>query len=335
MSKETMRNRARVALLAAVFAAFSVLIPVFACSYIKNMKQPDGDRRETKYYSHSNTVRVYDVSSSKLVEMDLEGYVLGVLAGEMPASYEMEALKAQAVAARTFTIEKMENGGCGKASGAQVCTDSTHCQAYCSEQERMKKWGASFDENEKKLRQAVEATRGEIMLYHDEPILALFHSSSGGITEDVENVFSQALPYLRSVKSEGEENEPRFSSNRIISKDEFKSTVKSRSGSARFEAGNAAAWIGDIVRFPSGRVKSIIIGGTSFTGREVRGMFELDSTNFDIAFKNGDVIFSTRGYGHGVGMSQTGADAMAKRGASYREILMHYYTGIEIAAIEE
>jgi stage II sporulation protein D len=312
---------------AALFAALCVAIPAMAC--LSMHPAPKTSPVQTEASRPGPKVNV--LQDGKVEEMDMEAYVLGVVAAEMPADYDTEALKAQAVAARTFTVEKMENGGCDRAPGAQVCTDSSHCQAYCSIEARKKKWGAAYDAKEAKLRSAVEATRGLIILYHDEPILALFHASSGGRTEDVENVFSKSLPYLRSVESAGEDNASRFTAQKTVSTGRFASVIRSHAKAAELKAGDMEKWVGKTVRFPSGRVKTIEIGGAEFTGRQIREMFALDSTHFTLSFSQGKAVFSTLGFGHGVGMSQAGAEAMAKGGASYQQILTHYYTGVTIA----
>jgi stage II sporulation protein D len=277
-------------------------------------------------------ILVYNHRTKSTQTMDLEAYMLCVLAGEMPPGYEPEALKAQAVAARTYAYRKMRTNRCGR-GGADVCTDSGHCQAYCDETARRERWGENFAQNEAKLKKAVEETRGQIMLYDGKPIDAMYHSSSGGRTEDAKNVYGNNVPYLIGVQSPGEEGAPRFSTTVSVSKTAFVAALKGKDKSISCTAKTLEKSIAEPVRFPSGRVSTVRIGGTTFTGKEIRKLFDLDSTVFTIAIKGESVYLSSKGYGHGVGMSQVGANAMAKANHGFREILLHYYTGIVIATL--
>ena len=282
----------------------------------------------------SENILVLDTThDNQVIEMSLEEYIVGVVSAEMPVSYELEALKAQAVAARTYTYDKMLGNGCDR-SEAVICTDSSHCQAYCDEQGRREKWGDSFEKNEKKLREAVEQTKGQILEYDGQPIVALFHSTSGGHTEDVENVYGNALPYLRGVESPGEESAPRYQRTISVTKKEFVEKLMQEDESAQITEDNVADSIGDYQRTASGRVQSVKIGNAKFTGKQIRSLFTLDSTDFSFAFEEDVVKITTKGYGHGVGMSQVGANAMAKQGSNYEQILTHYYTGVTLAQME-
>jgi len=274
-------------------------------------------------------ISVYVVETDEIVMMPLEEYLIHVTAAEVPARYAVEAIKAQAVAARTFAVQKTENGGCSR--GADVCTDSGHCQAFDTESEMREKWGGDYDTYYGIIEAAVAATAGEVMLYDGQPIEVFYHASSGGHTENVENVFQASRPYLISVVSEGEENASNFYGEKTVSVDEFIDAVKRFSGSVRINKRDIGAAIGKITRYDSGRVQSIEIGGTAFTGREVRGMFDLNSANFTVEVSGQTVVFHTVGFGHGVGMSQAGANAMAKAGATYEEILRYYYQGVVVA----
>jgi stage II sporulation protein D len=263
----------------------------------------------------------------KCVDMDLEEYLIRVVAAEMPASYVPEALKAQAIAARTYTLYRKHNGGCGAHAGADICADSSHCQAYMTDKEMDKAWGGNREKNLQKVTQAVSSTKGKELYYQGEEIQVFYFSSSGGMTENSENVYSKALPYLVSVSSEGEESYANYYGKVTVGYDEFVSRMKKFSPSIQLTG--SAADIGEVMRFESGRVESIRVGNETFNGREIRQIFTLNSTNFTI--ETGDKItFSTVGYGHGVGMSQTGANEMAKKGADYIKILTHYYTGVNI-----
>lgn len=267
--------------------------------------------------------------NGKIEKMDLEDYVTGVVAAEMPASYEPEALKAQAIASRTYAIYLKENGGCADHPGADVSADSSSCQAYITHDQMAKRWGNNMDANYKKIRNAVDSTKGQLIYYKGKVIEALFFACSGGKTEDCANVFSESLPYLKSVDSGGEEEFANYYGEIAVTPDEFVKAMKNYSPSISIDKNNIASSIGDIARTQSDRVESIRIGNESFTGREIRTIFSLNSTNFTVKV-NDKITFDTKGFGHGVGMSQDGADAMAKSGAGYLEILKHYYTGVNI-----
>lgn len=265
----------------------------------------------------------------KINTMDLEDYITGVVAAEMPVSYEPEALKAQAVASRTYAVYLKEHGGCKDHPGADVAADSSSCQAYITQDQMAKRWGNNKDTNLKKIRGAVDATKGQLIYYKGKVIESLFFACSGGRTEDCANVFSESLPYLVSVESGGEEGFSNYYGEVSLTPDEFVKAMKNYSPSITINKNNIASGIGDIVRSKSNRVESIKIGNESFTGREIRSVFSLNSTNFTVSVTD-KITFKTVGFGHGVGMSQDGADAMAKSGADYTAILKHYYTGVNI-----
>ena len=312
----------RVFLIAGLVALLILLLRgcVFACT---PQEERVRDRpREQEY------VQVYIKETGKTVSMPVETYLERVVAAEMPASFHVEALKAQAVAARTYTLKRIKDGGCSK--GAQICTDSTCCQAYDSDEDCHEKWGSAYADNMKKIRTAVEETSGEVLEYDGALIEALYHAASGGQTEDSENVFASARPYLRGVESENEVGSSHLRDEERMTRKEFVSAVNKRWPKAGLKASSLEEQVEIEGRFKSGRVESVRLGKVEVTGRELRGALELRSAWFSIAFTDGDVIINTRGYGHGVGMSQSGANGMAQEGKNYREILKHYYTDIEI-----
>ena len=276
-------------------------------------------------------ITVYD-SERGVMELEIEDYLVHVVAGEMPASFEEEALKAQAVAARTFT-EKRITGSSKCKSGCDVCTNPGCCQAFAFTTSLERAWGENFEKYYEKIVTAVSSTRGEVIVNDGKLIAALYHSSSGGMTENSEEVFAVALPYLVSVVSEGEEKQGGYSSERLIPNDVFIDTVNSAYPEA--ELADPAADIDIWGRTESGRVKLVQIGKTVISSQQFRALFGLHSTNFTFEFTENAVKITCLGYGHGVGMSQCGANAMAKRGCTYREILMHYYTGVYIASWED
>lgn len=256
-------------------------------------------------------------------EMDMQEYLLGVVAAEMPASFEAEALKAQAVAARTFALYCAAGG---KHQDADVCTDFACCQAWISESAMRENWGESYEANAEKIRSAVAETAGQYLSYEGEPVFAAFHSSSAGATEDCAQVWNPR-PYLVSVDSpETAADVPDYISRLDCAPLDFRDTVLSAHPQADF-TGEESGWIGEIRRDASGRVESAVLGGEEIKGTELRSLFSLRSTAFELAYTEGRFIFTVTGYGHGVGMSQYGAQVMAKNGDDYTQILAHYYTG--------
>ncbi len=256
-------------------------------------------------------------------EMDMQEYLRGVVSAEMSAGFHPEALKAQAVAARSYA---MYCASISKHGQAQVCTDYACCQAWQSEDERKTKWGESYAENERIISAAVEATRGEYLASGGAPVFAAFHSSSASRTENSADVWS-AVPYLVSVESpETAEDVPNYISVVRCSPIDFRDTVLSAHPEADF-SGPEESWTGETRLDASGRVASMILGGVSLEGKELRKLFSLRSTAFTLAYGAGVFTFTVTGYGHGVGMSQYGADKMARQGADYTEILAHYYPG--------
>lgn len=282
----------------------------------------------------SYLVGVYRTQSKTVEQIPLEDYVKGVIAGEMPADFEEEALKAQAVAARTYAISKVSAWQQGRQPsehpGAALC-DSTHCQVYRSAEElRALKSDEWMESGWKKVSQAAEETAGQVMYYQGELVdQPLFHSSSGGKTENSEAVFASAVPYLRSVASPYEQEATHQNEVTAISASELSKKLK-----AAYPAKNigtvAASGVVITGRSEGGRVEKIQVGGAVFTGRQIREALGLPSANFTVGAENGKVTFVTVGYGHGVGMSQYGANGMAQKGSDYKAILTHYYSGVSV-----
>jgi len=309
-------------LLLCLTAAFCVLM-VRACVYIEQGKKANsitGQQEQT---------HIQVSVDGKRQQMSLEEYLLGVVAAEMPASFEQEALRAQAVASRTYTLYQSQHGGCSR-TGADVCTDSSCCQAFCDDRERSENWGSRAKENEARIQQAIQSTAGQVVCCQGEPIEALFHAASGGYTEDSQHVFSAARSYLVSVASTHEVGSSAEERETALSTKEFVKTVNSAYPQADLSRSRLQEQIKVLSRYGSGRVDRVQVGEISLTGREFRSLFSLASTNFSLAFGEDTVSIRTEGYGHGVGMSQTGANGMALDGADYRQILQHYYTGCTV-----
>lgn len=314
-----MRKRKRRILLRRItVCGLCVMLPILI---VRGCVIANSGEKENEARGKGPLVTVFDASQNSTFTAYMEDYLVGVVAAEMPSSFDAEALKAQAVAARTYTARRLEKyGGKGCASGYDICTDSGCCQAWTNPE------SFAGTDKYKKISDAVYSTAGEVAVYDGKPIEALFHSTAGGYTENSENVFSTALPYLRSVYSD-ETSAPRYESTVTVSRTQFAKKLNSAFGS-ELTANSVDSKVSVSERYPSGRVKTISAGGKTLTGREFRSLFGLDSTNITIEFGRDDVLIHTRGFGHGVGMSQTGADSMAKEGADYIEILKYYYIGI-------
>ena len=258
----------------------------------------------------------------------LEDYVYLVTAGEMPASFAPEALKAQTVAARSYALYCAATGK-HAAAGADVCTQPACCQAMQSEDALRERWGADYETYAGKLRAAAAETAGEWLCYGGEPILAAFHASSAGATEDSGAVWS-SLPYLVSVSSpESAETVPGFVTRLECAPLDFRDTLLSALPEADL-SGEPETWLGALTRDASGRVAEAVLGGQRISGTRLRTLFSLRSTAFTLAYQDGRFVFTVQGNGHGVGMSQYGAELLARSGADYREILAHYYPGAEL-----
>lgn len=287
-----------------------------------------GGKTDKKAETDSVKVRIAD--EKRVEEMSVSDYLKRAVSAEMPADFEEEALKAQAVAARTYLysrIAEAEKGNIAEShNGAPVCADSTHCQAYISEQKRRESWGEDADKKWEKISRAVEDTAGEIMTYNGEAISAVFHSTSSGSTEAAADVWGSDVPYLQSVKSEGDELSPKYLSELTVSEDEFKHTVDSNVRGTDW----TKELFSNITRSAAGGIISLDVGGVNIKGTDFRSMFSLRSTNAEITREDGDVKMSVKGFGHGVGMSQYGADYLASKGKKYDEILKTYYTGVKI-----
>lgn len=269
------------------------------------------------------------LNGTNVEKMDLGTYLVGVVRAEMPASFEPEALKAQTVAARTYTLYKLLGGG-NHGETADICTDSSCCQAYLSEEQARENWGKDADVNEAKIEEAVTATDGQAVLYGGVPILAVFHSSSAGLTRSAGEVWVNDLPYLQAVTSPEEGARiPNYYSRVEFTTKEFRDKVQAVYPEAEFSE-DTARWLKDAETDSAGSVASICVGGVTMKGSDLRGILGLRSACFTWEIQGDTIVFFVTGYGHGVGLSQYGANQMALEGADYREILTHYYTGVTV-----
>lgn len=318
-----------------------ILMPLFivkGCGSSVEKKPPDEVTDSIEY-----KISVYNTVSKNTEEMDLEEYIKGVLAAEMPADFDMEALKAQAVAARTYAYGRLAGvykSKQGVHDGVDVCTDSTHCQAWVSKESAMKKWSVFFaSRNWSKIEKAVNGTKGMIVVYKGNIANTLFHASSSGRTENSEDVWSgTSVPYLRSVTSSGEEVSKGYITSILIETSELIEKLHKAYPEAEFEK-DIFKSIKILDYTAGGRVKTLKIGDITMKGTEFRTILGLRSANFNLEMADdrtdGSLKITTTGYGHGVGMSQWGADSLAKKGGTYIEILKHYYTGVDVISINE
>ena len=280
-------------------------------------------------YKNYNTIKLFHSKTNTIEEIPLEEYLYGVVSAEMPVDFEFEALKTQAIVARTYTIYKIEQNQ-SKHGEASICDDSSCCQAWITKEDRLSRWEEDKrEENWNKIVQAVNQTKGKIITYNGKPINAFFHSNSGGSTETPVNVWGgTGYPYLQTVETSGEEEYSQYSSELEISKEDFISKIKEKYSdfSINFKDEDAIK----VIEYTSGgRIKTIKIGNHNLSGVEIRSIFGLKSANFTIEIKD-NIKFSVKGYGHGVGMSQTGADSLAKKGYECEDIIKHFYTGVEV-----
>ncbi len=264
-------------------------------------------------------------------QITVRDYLVGVVAAEMPASFPIEALKAQAVAARSYMLHKLERGGSGDhAGGAQLCDDYTHCTAFFDIAEGGEAlWGNNADYYADRIYAAVADTDGIVAVSGGEVIAAVFHSASSDKTEDAENVWGVSYPYLVSVSSVGGSASPNYYGTVVVKTDDFLKVIKNSCPSAALGR-DPSSWIGAAERSRSGSVLNITVGGVRIKGTQIRSMFGLNSTNFSVELRGNEFVFSTVGTGHGVGMSQYGAREMALSGARFDDIICHYYSGVQL-----
>jgi stage II sporulation protein D len=269
-------------------------------------------------------VPVYRTEKKIIEEIPLEQYVVGVVASEMPASFEEEALKAQALAARTYIVQRLLNESTPE--GSKV-TDTVKHQVYKDLEDLKRQWKPeNYTENLERITKAVNETSGQILTYNGTPIGVSFFSTSNGHTENSEDYWANEIPYLRSVASPWDEKSPKYLSSITIRVTEFENKlgVKLPNGSE----------IGTIISRTEGkRVGSVQIGDKKFTGRVIRDTLDLASSDFNWERKGNQIVITTKGYGHGVGMSQYGANGMAQEGKTYQDIVKYYYQGIEISPV--
>lgn len=300
---------------------FLILILIIFFPYLIVTLFIKEDTTKIKFiFKDDEKVRVKQTGSGNIIEVPLEEYVAGVVAGEMPITFETEALKAQAVAARSYVLKKIEQNY----KNNYDVVDTVLNQVYLDDESLKNKWKDKYEERIQKIKKVVLDTKGEYLTYNGKVIEAFFFSTSSGLTENCEEVFVEALPYLRSVDSHYDEISPVYETEKIINYNDFCN---------KLGVENIPLNINVTKTTSTGRIKNITINGVNFTGNQVTQKLGLRSNYFEIKQENNNIIIKTKGYGHGVGMSQYGANGMAKEGYNYKDILNHYYTNVEISKI--
>ena len=290
----------------------------------QSLKEPKQQQPKKKTADIHTTIQVYRDSRKTVETVDLEKYVAGVVAAEMPANFELEALKAQALTARTFIVKALTAQTKKDIPMGADITDTINDQVYLNDKELKASWGNKYKTNMEKINEAVSATKGQLLTYKEELITPSFFSTSNGYTENSEDYWPNALPYLRSVASPWDEGSPKYLNETTIAVSEFERLlgVEIRTNED----------VGKIIKRTEGkRIGEIEIGGKRLTGKKVREMLGLRSSDFSWYKKGDQIVITTKGYGHGVGMSQYGANGMAASGKSYKDIIAYYYKDVKIS----
>ena len=300
---------------------------------VENEEIKQEQPKEEYSYKQYGTIKLLHEKTNTVEEIKIDEYLYGVVSSEMPASFEIEALKAQAIVARTYTIYKILNK---KHENADICDDSTCCQAWISKEDRLARWEESKRENNwQKINDCINSTKGKIITYNNQPINAFFHSNSGGVTEIPVNVWGgTGYPYLQSVETSGEDAYNQYASEVTFTQEELINKLKQKYSDISIDFSNENE-IKILEYTESTRVKTVKFGNHEISGVEARTLLGLKSTNFEITKDGDNIKFSVKGYGHGVGMSQTGADSMAKQGSTAEDIIRHFYAGVEIKFVNE
>jgi stage II sporulation protein D len=294
----------------------------------EDLRQAPTEKANERIADAAVEVAVYRTAQQKIEKLTLNKYLEGVVAAEMPAEFEEEALKAQALTARTYIVQQLlTKEKLGLPEGAQV-TDTEIHQVFKSDEELKRPkpigWGADYKWKKKKIKEAVRATDGQILTYNGKAIDATFFSTSNGYTENSEDYWKNTVPYLRSVESPWDKKSPKYKSQITISVQDFESKLGVQIGNSKT--------IGVIKERTAGnRVGTVDFNGKTLTGRKIRDELDLRSSDFSWERRGNEIIITTRGFGHGVGMSQYGANGMAAEGKTYKEIVKHYYKGIDIS----
>ncbi len=312
-------------ILCSVLMAAMIILPLTA---MEKPKKTVIVNEKPSSNTESGVISVMKSESGKVEKTDIKEYTVGALAAEMGMESHDEALKAQAVACYTYALYCREKGNKDDLNGADISDDSKTHQGYLNKDERKKKWGDKYDDYEKKAEKLVEEVLGKRMTYDGAPILAAYHDICSGKTESAKTVWGEDIAYLQSVTSDGDRLSPDYETVIGLDKEKFRSAILIIDG---IELSNdCEKWVGKTDKTETGFVRTVEIGGAKVGGNDIKKALGLSSRNFTITCKDGKFTVKTVGNGHMVGMSQYGADYMARQGSGWQEILKHYYTGIKI-----
>lgn len=312
-----------------IFAAVFTLAPSVVLLPFGKKNDDTGDT--TVSDSAAASYQVLDISTGEVLEVPVRDYVIGAVCAEMPATFEVEALKAQAVASYTYAERQcLSARGDTALCGADFSNDSNKYQAYYTLSQIQTFYGDGFDVYYPKVEAAVDAVLGEYLTYEEQPIIAAFHSMSTGQTENAQAVWGSEVPYLVSVSSESDQNAPHYLESVTVTADELADLFTASNPAIQFDD-TANHWIEILSVTDAGTVTACRVGNSTLDGQTVRAVLGLRSAAFSVDLEEDSFTFTTRGYGHGVGMSQYGANQMAAEGKSYSEILTHYYPGATLS----
>lgn len=320
--------------LCVVVAIIMLLAPLASISFEKepteNVTESSSAAEKTEKTDNpsDDTISVFMTADSETEVMDMRDYIIGAVSAEVPASYHKEAIKAQALAAVTFAEYRKKNGSNENIGGADISDDSSVHQGYMTKAQMQEKWGDAFDTYYQKISDAVDEVLDKIIIYDGEPIMAAYHAISSGKTESAANVWGEDVAYLQTVDSRWDKDSSRYSSEVIYSASELRKLLENVSG-ADFRS-DESDWIKIKSTSDAGTVLEAEVCGVEMTGMEMRKLLSLRSPVFETEYTDGEFVFTVSGYGHGVGMSQNGADSMAQEGYTYDEIIAHYYPGAVI-----
>lgn len=298
-----------------------------------NKEEKKESSESSKLSENYSSFKIKDADTGEIITVEDREFCYGAVAAEMPPSFEPEALKAQCVAAYTYFCRERKNSRENPQedlNGADFEAKLSNGQYYISRERLKEKWGNLYESSFEQIKMAVDDVFGEVLTYDDELIVCAYHAISGGVTEACSDIFSADLPYLSAVASPYDKNAPGYQTVEKFSKDKFKEIILASDNTIEFSQ-NPQEWIKIEDRTDSGTVTKIKVGSGTFSGQNIRSLFSLRSACFDVSYDEKEgFVFTVRGYGHGVGMSQYGAEYMAEQGADYKEILSWYFTGSEI-----
>lgn len=317
------------AILCLILCVTSLLFPLVSVATTKAETYTDTSLQtagSTVQTTGKTTVKVFKTENNSTVKVDMFEYLVGAVAGEMPATYCEEALKAQSVVCYTYVLWTM--GKENNSEDYQITDSSSLHQCYLDKSEQMKKWGDDYEENRKIIENAVRSVYGEYLSYNNKPAMTVFHALSGGYTMSAENVWGNKVPYLIAVNAPGDELSSDFEETIQISTNEFRTLFEENSDTI-FESDTPKDWTTLIEKTESGYINKLRVGTEIFTARDIKKILGFRGISFKGTLKDDIYIFKVYGKGHGVGMSQYSADYMARQGKTYKEILAHFYPGTE------